>query len=105
MTDPQNLSTDHQLRLLVGPGEELVVPPGTPLYFEEGKAFLRLATGPRAISCRAATKALGLKRPSTEQLIEWEHDGWCESMLGERVEPDGVDERGSPSWMLALELI
>ena len=45
------------------------------------------------------------KTPSMEELEEWVNDGVCESIAGERVEPDGWDEHGSPSWLLAMGLI
>lgn len=48
---------------------------------------------------------LGLKVPSERKLENWSNDGICESIFGETVEPDGTDEHGSPSWLLALGLI
>jgi hypothetical protein len=33
------------------------------------------------------------------------HSGACQSVLGETVEPDGIDEHGSPSWLMALALV
>ncbi len=45
------------------------------------------------------------KTPSLSELEEWSNDGICESMLGNRVEPDGWDSEGSPSWLLALGMI
>lgn len=32
-------------------------------------------------------------------------DSVCKSVLGEDIEPDGFDEKGSPSWLLVLGLI
>ena len=29
-------------------------------------------------------------------------DGVSDSVFGERVEPDGYDERGGPSWLMAM---
>ena len=43
--------------------------------------------------------------PSMEELEEQVNDGVCDSILGEQVEPDGTDEYGSPSWLLALGMI
>lgn len=43
--------------------------------------------------------------PGMEDLEEWVCDSICESVLGEQVEPDGWDEHGSPSWLLALGMI
>jgi len=45
------------------------------------------------------------RAPSVSTLEKWSNDGVCKSVLGKRVEPDGEDENGSPSWLLALGLI
>jgi hypothetical protein len=45
-------------------------------------------------------------RPISERAIgEAICDGVCESVLGCQVEPDGHDEKGFPSWLLALGMI
>ena len=43
--------------------------------------------------------------PTFEEVQEWFFDGICESLLGHRVELDGVDFEGSPSWVMAMELV
>ena len=43
--------------------------------------------------------------PDVEQLEEWVNDGICETVLGNPTEPDGHDEHGAPSWLLALGMI
>lgn len=43
--------------------------------------------------------------PDIETLEAWSHDGVCETVLGNCVEPDGHDEHGAPSWLLALGMI
>ena len=45
------------------------------------------------------------KRPSIASLEKWSNDGVCKSMLGKRVEPDGYDDEGSPSWLLVMGMI
>jgi hypothetical protein len=45
------------------------------------------------------------EEPDIEVLTDWSNDGGCESLRGEWVEPDGQDEEGFPSWLLALGLI
>jgi hypothetical protein len=45
------------------------------------------------------------EKPSIEELMEQSNDGICQSICGERVEPDGYDEYGSPSWLLAMGCI
>ncbi len=47
----------------------------------------------------------GFKAPSMKTLNKWMMDSMCESVLGYTVEHDGMDEHGSPSWMMALGLI
>lgn len=43
--------------------------------------------------------------PSIEELEDQSNDGVCDSICGERVEPDGYDQHNSPSWLLALGMI
>lgn len=43
--------------------------------------------------------------PDYAEIEGWVADSVCESLMGETVEPDGIDEFGSPSWLLALGLI
>lgn len=59
----------------------------------------------RPFSIPAVTKMLGKKQPSESTLMKWDNDGYSKSVMGHRVEPDGHDEYGSPSWLLALGLI
>lgn len=44
-------------------------------------------------------------RPDTAELEAAVEDGLCRSVMNETVEPDGYDEHGAPSWLLALGLI
>lgn len=46
-----------------------------------------------------------IRPPSIETLMEQEMDGVCDSIRGCRVEPDGHDDHGYPSWLLALGVI
>ncbi len=45
------------------------------------------------------------KIPSTTTLEKWSNDCGCKALDGCWVEPDGTCEHGSPSWLLALNLI
>jgi len=45
------------------------------------------------------------QRPTDEQLMEWEAEGFCEATDGCIVEPDGTCEHGCPSWLIVLGLI
>lgn len=46
-----------------------------------------------------------VRPPSMNALMEQDCDGICETIRGERVEPDGIDDHGFPSWLLALGMI
>lgn len=45
------------------------------------------------------------KLPSEKTLQRFMFDGVAESTAGNTVEPDGWDDEGSPSWLLALGMI
>ncbi len=45
------------------------------------------------------------RAPTVATMERWSNDGVARSVLGKLVEPDGHDEHGSPSWLLALGLI
>jgi hypothetical protein len=45
------------------------------------------------------------KEPSLSTLEKWGSNGIAKSVLGAKVEPDGWDADGSPSWMLAVGVI
>lgn len=46
-----------------------------------------------------------MKVPSMKTLERWSYDGIAESVFGDRVEPDGYDANGAPSWLLAVGMI
>ena len=52
------------------------------------------------VRCRNVFKA-----PTIATMERWMHDCVARSVSGARVEPDGYDEHGSPSWILVLGLI
>jgi len=45
------------------------------------------------------------KEPSEKLLYKMSDAGIAKSVLGKRVEPDGYDQYGSPSWLLVIGLI
>jgi len=49
--------------------------------------------------------AIKVHKPSNECLEEWMSDGGCEALDGCWTEPDGECEHGSPSWLMAMNLI
>ena len=87
---------------LKGGGE---IPRGCAVTWNDGKATVHANGKTYRVSALGAAKALGVDIPGLEALEEWTYDGICESVLGETVEPDGIDEHGSPSWLLAMGMI
>lgn len=45
------------------------------------------------------------KAPSIKTLMKQEFDGVCKTPAGKRVEPDGHDSEGYPSWLLIAGVI
>jgi hypothetical protein len=85
------------------------VPAGAEVTWVEGRPTMAWTTDgetqSRRVTIMTAVRALGKTAPDDDQLREWVRDGVAESVLGERVEPDGIDEHGSPSWLLAMGLL
>lgn len=77
---------------------------GATVVFVEGSSSRCLVTGSRLEPYRVKVTS-AFKAPSIWTLQKWENEGFCKSICGEKVEPDGHDHHGSPSWMLALGLI
>jgi len=46
-----------------------------------------------------------VKPPATKTLEKWEYEGFSKTVAGKKTEPDGYDEDGFPSWLLALGYI
>jgi alpha-amylase/alpha-mannosidase (GH57 family) len=92
-----------------GSETRMEMPAGAVITWLDGKATATWWADGEAqklpISALSAAKGLGKEIPDTDQLTEWVHDSMCESILGENVEPDGIDEHGSPSWLLAMGMI
>lgn len=89
--------------------ETVTVPADAIISWADGKALATWCEYPETksvrISAATAARALGIEAPDIEQLEEWVHNDNCESVLGERIEPDGIDEHGSPSWLLVLGMV
>jgi hypothetical protein len=88
------------------------VPAGTEFTFEFHNSGVRLhAPGlekPIRLSYSLAHKYFDEfeKPPSIAKITRDEQQyGVCETPLGNRVEPDGHDEYGAPSWMLVMGVI
>jgi hypothetical protein len=46
-----------------------------------------------------------MKQPSVTSLMRWSEDGISKSVGGKRIEPDGYDCDGFPSWLLVTGMI
>lgn len=46
-----------------------------------------------------------IKEPSLSMLEKWDSEGYSKSLLGKKVEPDGYDSNGMPSWLLVMGMI
>jgi hypothetical protein len=93
--------TEKQIKMKSGE----IVPKGSPVSFlGESAPHLCLVQGNRVEPYKVKITS-AFSSPSLESLEEWTNDSICESILGEPVEPDGYDEYGSPSWLLALQMI
>ena len=92
--------TERELKMKDG----TTVPKGCPVQFIKDKPWLCYVQGERHDAYRVRVKN-AFNPPSVEELEEAVSDGACDSVLGNRVEPDGWDSDGSPSWLLALGLI
>lgn len=96
-----NAKTEKEIKTKSGE----ILPKGSPVTFLGEKApHLCLVQGNRAEPYKIRITS-AFESPSMEELEEQSNDGVCDSILGERVEPDGYDEHGSPSWLLAMQLI
>ena len=101
-----------------------VIPPGTKvtLYWSTNnpsRVYLEYAGHLRAVRTKnmkdnfigkfkkmPSLTTLQKKMPSLTTLQKWEWQGrYCETVLGEKTEPDGYGPSGAPSWMLVMGVI
>jgi hypothetical protein len=68
-------------------------------------SFVRMVTADGRSIITRDLKGAGLKIPSQKKLEWWSFDSVAKSVFGTDVEPDGWSYDGSPSWLLALNLI
>lgn len=45
------------------------------------------------------------QQPTTQTLMKWENNAFCKTPRGEKVELDGHDHDGFPSWALIMGLV
>lgn len=92
------MRTEKPIKLKTGE----TLPKGLPVSFEQGKWTACTVHGERDYRVRVTAAFVP---PSIEELEEAVSDGVCMSVAGYPTEPDGWDEKGSPSWLLALGMI
>lgn len=90
-------------------GQRETVPQGTQIDAEIHETGIRFEFNgkKKRISwayCHKYFKAIG-KAPTLKTLEKWCSDGVAKTPFGKRVEPDGTDEFGAPSWVRAMGLI
>ena len=81
-----------------------IVPKGSPVTFLPDSDSRCLVQGERPEPYRVRITS-AFKVPSMRSLEKYSYDGIAKSVLGKRVEPDGRDEHGSPSWLLVIGVI
>ena len=94
------IKTEKSIKLKTGE----ILPAGLPVSFDSKNHSICLVMGERLEPYKVRITS-AFHAPSLEELEEAVSDGVCDSVAGERVEPDGTDEHGSPSWLLALGMI
>jgi hypothetical protein len=92
--------TKKEIRLKTGE----TLPAGLPVTFNETFAQICVVTDSNNVPHRVRVTS-AFKSPSLRTLEKASMDGICPSVGGEKVEPDGWDSKGSPSWLLALGMI
>lgn len=94
------MTTEKPIKLKTGE----TLPKGLPVHFKKPDATRCYVQGERPEPYRVRTTS-AFRAPSIEELEEEYSDSVVQSVAGHRVEPDGWDSHGSPSWLLALGMI
>ena len=76
------------------------------ITFKPGQdsVFRMTAFDGREVATRDTT-AIGIKPPSLAKLEKWSEESVCNTIFGERTEPDGHGPSGAPSWLLFMGMI
>jgi len=45
------------------------------------------------------------KEPSITTMEKWANDGIAKTIIGTKIEPDGYDNKGMPSWFIVVGII
>ena len=96
------IKTQKEIKLKDGS----TLPKGLPVTFKTdlpSRCFVEdLSKRPECFRVRVTS---AFRAPSIATMQKWDNEGFCKSIGGKRVEPDGWDCDQTPSWMLALSLI
>ena len=107
LSESVNRTSKAELRLKDG----TVYPPGTHATFrwEQNDPKLTLVAmegrDVRLRTVRLSKYFPVAKPPGMSVMARWDEDGIAKSVLGHKVEPDGWDFEGSPSWLLVVGMI
>jgi hypothetical protein len=108
------IETKRDLLYSKHPVSPCTVPVGTKmeLYWSEknpSRVYFDYAGHIRAVKVRNMHDSFFgkfTKMPTLNTLSKWEYEGgFCKTVLGEKVEPDGFGPSGAPSWMLVAGVI
>jgi len=103
-----NITTSNEIKFKLG----LTIDAGTPCVLQfDGKTTVATITAVGSnvgfrLRCSSLPRYFNrFKAPSIKTMQNWSDQGIAKSVLGNRVEPDGFDPEGSPSWMLVMGII
>lgn len=99
---------DIRVKNPANPDDVLILPPGLPCSIKQNEAgqwrciipHPSRPEKPYSVRVQSAFRA-----PSIKTMEKWSEEGIAKSIGGKRVEPDGHDENGLPSWMLVMGII
>lgn len=82
-----------------------IIPKGTPLHFiRHGEMPTVGIWSVNGVERKMRYRSI-IKQPSINTLQRWDEDGICNTVFGEKTEPDGYGPEGEPSWLLAMGMI
>lgn len=99
------IKTKLEVKVKDGNGGVRILPVGLPVTFDKANPSRCLISHESRVEPYRVRVTSAFREPSISTLEKWNDDGVCKSIGGERVEPDGWDSKGSPSWMLAIGII
>jgi hypothetical protein len=70
-----------------------------------GMAIRVTADGVTKLVRSSQLSKFGIKQPTINTMTRWVEDGIARSVGGKKVEPDGWDSDGTPSWLLVVGII